>query len=97
LPNNFDPVTKETIHNIPELPIGGLEVVLDRTTGKSFLLSHFNVISIPQVSYFGDKLMSKEDLSDENIFICFMTVVFQSFLCPNSSLQPSSEYLILAS
>jgi hypothetical protein len=95
LPNNFILVTKETIHNILELPIGGLEVVPDKAAGKSFMLSHFNVTSIPQVSFFGDKLMSGEVLSDEDIFICFMSVAFQSFLCPNSSLQPSSEYLHL--
>jgi hypothetical protein len=70
LPNNFIPVTKETIHNILELPIGGLEVVPDKAAGKSFMLSHFNVTSIPQVSFFGDKLMFGEDLSDEDIFIC---------------------------
>jgi hypothetical protein len=30
LPNNLIPVTKETIHDILDLPIGGLEVVPDR-------------------------------------------------------------------
>jgi len=95
LTSNFIPVTKETIHNILVLPIGGLEVVPDREAGRSFILSHFNVPSIPQVSYFGSKLKTEEVLSDEDIFICFMTVMFQNFLCPNSSLQPSSEYLHL--
>ncbi|KAM0872653.1 hypothetical protein ACQ4PT_038583 [Festuca glaucescens] len=93
--SNFIPATKETIHNILELPIGGLEVVPDREAGSNFILSHFNVPSVPQVSYFGSKLKSEEPLSDEDIFICFMAVMFQSFMCPNSSLQPSSEYLHL--
>ncbi|KAM0843254.1 hypothetical protein ACQ4PT_057822 [Festuca glaucescens] len=93
--SNFIPVTKETIHNILELPIGGLEVVPDREAGRNFILSHFNVPSVPQVSYFGSKLKSEELFSDEDIFICFMVVMFQSFMCPNSSLQPSLEYLHL--
>ena len=93
LGKNFIPVTKETIHNILHIPIGGPEIEPDREAGRTFILSHFNVPAIPQVSYFGDKLKSKEAMSDEDIMICFMTVVFQSFLCPNSSLQPSSEYL----
>jgi hypothetical protein len=62
---------------------------------KDFILSHCNVTSIPQVSYFGNKLKSNEKLSEHDIFVCFMLVAFQSFLCPNSSLQPSSEYMHL--
>ncbi|KAM0844628.1 hypothetical protein ACQ4PT_056912 [Festuca glaucescens] len=95
LPSNFILVTKDIVHNILEIPIGGLEVVPDREAGRSFILSHFNVPSIPQVSYFGNKLKFEEDLSDEDILIFFMAVLFQSFLCPNSSLQPSTEYLHL--
>ena len=91
LPNNFISVTKETIHRILDLPLGGIEVVPDKEAGRSFILSHFNLRSIPQVSYFGNTLKSKESLSDEDIFICFMCDIFQSFLCPNSSLQPSSD------
>ncbi|XP_047050455.1 uncharacterized protein LOC124655635 [Lolium rigidum] len=95
LRSNFIPVTKDTVRNILEIPNSGLEVVPDREAGRSFILSHFNVTSIPQVSYFGKKLKSEEDLSDKDILICFMVVMFQSFLCPNSSLQPSIEYLHL--
>jgi hypothetical protein len=95
LRSNFIPVSKDTVHNILEIPNSGLEVVPDREAGRSFILSHFNVTSIPQVSYFGKKLKSEENLSDEDILICFMIVLFQSFLCLNSSLQPSTEYLHL--
>uniref|UniRef100_A0ACD5WLC9 Uncharacterized protein n=1 Tax=Avena sativa TaxID=4498 RepID=A0ACD5WLC9_AVESA len=85
------------MHHILGLPIGGLDLVSDSQAGRNFILSHFNVTCIPQVSYFGNKLKSGEDLSDDDIFICFMAVAFQSFLCPNSSLQPSSDYLTIFS
>uniref|UniRef100_A0ACD5TU30 Uncharacterized protein n=1 Tax=Avena sativa TaxID=4498 RepID=A0ACD5TU30_AVESA len=93
----FIAVTEETMHHILGLPIGGLDLVSDSQAGRNFILSHFNVTCIPQVSYFGNKLKSGEDLSDDDIFICFMAVAFQSFLCPNSSLQPSSDYLTIFS
>ncbi|KAM0879621.1 hypothetical protein ACQ4PT_034124 [Festuca glaucescens] len=92
LTKKFIPVTKQTIHNILDLPIGGIELVLDCEAGHEFLLSHFHVTSIPNVNFFTNKLISGEDLSDEDIFICFMSVCFTSFLCPNSSVLPSTQY-----
>jgi hypothetical protein len=92
LTKKFIPVTKQTIHNILDLPIGGIELVPDCEAGREFLLSHFHVTSIPNVNFFANKLISGEDLSDEDIFICFMSVCFTSFLCPNSSVLPSTQY-----
>ncbi|KAM0906706.1 hypothetical protein ACQ4PT_016616 [Festuca glaucescens] len=92
LTKKFIPVTKQTIHNILDLPIGGIELVPDCEAGREFLLSHFHFTSIPNVNFFANKLISGEDLSDEDIFICFMSVCFTSFLCPNSSLLPSTQY-----
>jgi hypothetical protein len=92
LSKKFIPVTKQTIHNILDLPIGGIELIPDCEAGREFLLSHFNLSAIPSVNFFANKLISGEDLSDEDIFICFMSVSFTSFLCPNSSLLPSTQY-----
>ncbi|KAM0931916.1 hypothetical protein ACQ4PT_000013 [Festuca glaucescens] len=92
LTKKFIPVNKQTIHNILDLPIGGIELVPDCEAGREFLLSHFKVTSIPNVNFFANKLISGEELSDEDIFICFMSVCFTSFLCPNSSLLPSTQY-----
>ncbi|XP_051210925.1 uncharacterized protein [Lolium perenne] len=92
LTKKFIPVNKQTIHNILDLPIGGIELVSDCEAGREFLLSHFKVTSIPNVNFFANKLISGEELSDEDIFICFMSVCFTSFLCPNSSLLPSTQY-----
>ncbi|KAM0835865.1 hypothetical protein ACQ4PT_062672 [Festuca glaucescens] len=92
LTKKFIPVTKQTIHNILDLPIGGIELVPDCEAGREFLLSHFLVSSIPNVNFFANKLISGEHLSDKDIFICFMSVCFTSFLCPNSSVLPSTQY-----
>jgi hypothetical protein len=92
LTKKFIPVNKQTIHNILDLPIGGIELVPDCEAHREFLLSHFKVTSIPNVNFFANKLISGEELSDEDIFICFMSVCFTRFLCPNSSLLPSTQY-----
>ncbi|XP_044379925.1 uncharacterized protein [Triticum aestivum] len=90
----FIPMTKYDIHNILDLPVDGEPLVSDPESGRDFILSHFNVSSIPPVSFFANKLKSTEvELSDEDIFICFMIVALSSFLCPNSSLSPSPKYL----
>ncbi|VAI50228.1 unnamed protein product [Triticum turgidum subsp. durum] len=90
----FIPMTKYDIHDILDLPVDGEPLVSDPESGRDFILSHFNVSSIPPVSFFASKLKSTEvELSDEDIFICFMIVALSSFLCPNSSLSPSPKYL----
>ena len=86
-------MTKYDIHGILELPVDGEPLVCDPQSGRDFILSHFNMTSIPPVS-FANKLKSTEvELPDEDVFIFFMIVAFSSFLCPNSSLSPSPKYL----
>ena len=90
----FIPMTKYDIHDILDLPVDGEPLVSDPESGRDFILSHFNVSSIPPVYFFASKLKSTEvELSDEDISICFMIVALSSFLCPNSSLSPSPKYL----
>ncbi|XBH76163.1 hypothetical protein VPH35_102853 [Triticum aestivum] len=90
----FIPMAKYDIHDILDLLVDGEPLVSDPESGRDFILSHFNVSSIPPVSFFANKLKSTEvELSDEDIFICFMIVALSSFLCPNSSLSPIPKYL----
>lgn len=90
----FIPVTKYVIHDILDLPVDGEPIFSDAEAGREFILSHFNVTTIPTVSFFTSKLKSTtEELTDEDIFICFMCIAFSTFLCPNSSLSPSPKYL----
>ena len=94
LKRKFIPMTKYDIHDILDLPVDGEPLVCDPQSGRDFILSHFNMTSIPPVSFFANKLKSTEvELPDEDVFICFMIVAFSSFLCPNSSLSPSPKYL----
>ncbi|KAE8808759.1 hypothetical protein D1007_14850 [Hordeum vulgare] len=90
----FIPITKYVIHDILDLPLDGEPIFSDAEAGREFILSHFNVTSIPPVSFFANKLKSTtEEMTDEDIFTCFMCVAFSTFLCPNSSLSPSPKYL----
>lgn len=94
LKRKFIPLTKYDIHDILDLPVDGEPLVSDPEAGRDFILSHFNLTSIPPVSFFANKLKSVEvDLLDEDVFIFFMIVAFSTFLCPNSSLSPSPKYL----
>uniref|UniRef100_M8BN76 Aminotransferase-like plant mobile domain-containing protein n=1 Tax=Aegilops tauschii TaxID=37682 RepID=M8BN76_AEGTA len=94
LKRKFIPLTKYDIHGILDLPVDGEPLVCDPESGRDFILSHFNLTSIPPVSFFANKLKSLEvEFPDEDVFICFMIVAFASFLCPNSSLCPSPKYL----
>lgn len=56
------------------------------------VLSKFGKKSIPPVSFFANKFLDKEPMSDEEVLICFILVVMHSFLCSNSSVTPSYKY-----
>ncbi|TVU46372.1 hypothetical protein EJB05_05904, partial [Eragrostis curvula] len=87
------PLTDEMVHSILELPIGGNPFPAESSVGKSIILNKFNKSAMPQVSFFGGKLINKEAMSDEDVFVCFMMVALSCFLCPNSNLVPSTKYL----
>ncbi|WVZ66117.1 hypothetical protein U9M48_015390 [Paspalum notatum var. saurae] len=86
-------LTPESVHLVLGLPIGGAPFPRDSSSAKSKILSRIGKSSMPQVNFFANKLINKDPMSDEDIFICFMIVALNSFLCPNSSLVPSSSYL----
>ncbi|XP_040259328.1 uncharacterized protein [Aegilops tauschii subsp. strangulata] len=80
----FIPICEYVTHDILGLPVDGEPIVSDADAGCEFILSHFNVTSIPPVSFFCNKLKStSEELPDEDIFICFMCIALSTFLCPN--------------
>ncbi|WVZ48807.1 hypothetical protein U9M48_000214 [Paspalum notatum var. saurae] len=92
---NAVPLTPESVHLVLGLPIGGNAFPSISTSNvvKSKILSMFGKSSMPQVHFFANKLINKDPMSDEETFICFMLVALNSFLCPNSSLIPSSSYI----
>jgi len=77
------------------LPIGGnsFPPIATSNSVKSKILSMFGKNSMPQVHFFANKLINRDPMSDQEIVICFMLIALNSFLCPNSSLTPSSSYL----
>ncbi|KAL6656605.1 hypothetical protein ACP70R_004385 [Stipagrostis hirtigluma subsp. patula] len=88
------PFTRESVHYVLDVPLGSIPFPKDFSIGKSKLLSKFNLLSMPKVKFFGQKLVNEDEtLSDEEVFTCFILVALNCFLCPNSSLYPASKYL----
>ncbi|KAL6621240.1 hypothetical protein ACP70R_033672 [Stipagrostis hirtigluma subsp. patula] len=79
--------SKLSVHKILGLPVGGAALFHDSIVGKDFLLSKFNVEKIDSMDFFVDKLVGAHDLSDDEVFTCFMIVAISCFLCPDSSYQ----------
>jgi len=85
-------LTRESVHLVLGVPITDLSFPTDPSTGKAIVLSKFGKRSIPSVSFFANKLLNHDPMSDEDLFICFILVAMASFLCPNSSQAPSYKY-----
>ncbi|CAL4994264.1 unnamed protein product [Urochloa decumbens] len=87
-------LTPGSVHSVLGLPLGGLPFPNDINAGKSIILQPFNKLSLPSVMFFVEKLTKELDnLSDDQIFISFLIVALNTFLCPNSSQIPSQKYL----
>ena len=56
------------------------------------LLSKLGKQSIPSIKFFSKKLIDHEVMSDEEVFMCFILVAMNSFLCSDLSLIPSQKY-----
>ncbi|CAL4931449.1 unnamed protein product [Urochloa decumbens] len=87
-------LTPASVSSVLGLPLGGLPFPIDINAGKSIILQTFNKQSLPSVMFFVEKLTEELDsLFDEQIFISFLLVALNTFLCPNSSQIPSQKYL----
>ncbi|XP_052160707.1 uncharacterized protein LOC127778092 [Oryza glaberrima] len=87
------PLNKQSVHVVLGLHVGGSTIHSKFDSGKQKILHIFGKTSIPSVKFFGEKLIKNEELPDDQILICFMIVSLSCFLCPNSSLIPSTKYL----
>nr|AAP54389.2 Ulp1 protease family, C-terminal catalytic domain containing protein [Oryza sativa Japonica Group] len=88
-------VTKQTVCDIFGLPSGGLEFGKDFEAGKEYILSMYGLSCLPSVRFFGDQFIKKEPLTNEKVITSFLIVALACFLCPNSSILPSTKYLTI--
>jgi hypothetical protein len=86
-------ISKQTVHLILGLPNDGLEVPCNSNAGKNFILSQFQLSEMPHITFFGNKLSGPDELSDHDIFVCFMTIAISCFLCPSLKEYPNTKYL----
>jgi hypothetical protein len=86
-------ISKSTFHHILGLPMDGLEVPCNSNDGKYFILSHFHLSEMPHITFFGNKLCGSEELTDHDVFVCFMSVAISCFMCPSSREFPNYKYL----
>ncbi|EEC66869.1 hypothetical protein OsI_33408 [Oryza sativa Indica Group] len=89
------PVTVESVHAVLGVPLSGIEFSKDYEAGRQYVMYMFGQDAIPSVKFFGDLLIQKKDLSEDQIITSFLTVALACFLCPNSSLIPSVKYLTI--
>jgi hypothetical protein len=73
-----------------DLPFGGSP--FPATSGKSGLLSRFGKDNVPRISYFSKALVSKKEMYDDDVFVCFIVVAMSTFLSPNSSVVPCQKF-----
>lgn len=85
-------LTAQSVNLVLGIPIGGTPFPSNYSTRKDVVLSKFDKTSLPQISFFANKL-SDVDLSDEEVLMCFLVVALHCFLCPNSNIVPSPRYL----
>ncbi|KAL6659378.1 hypothetical protein ACP70R_003418 [Stipagrostis hirtigluma subsp. patula] len=85
--------SKHSVHKILGLPIGGDLLVRDSVAGKSFLLSKFQFEKVESMEFFVEMLVGAYDMSDEEVFTCFMIIAISCFLSPDSSFQQLYEIL----
>ncbi|KAL6659666.1 hypothetical protein ACP70R_002495 [Stipagrostis hirtigluma subsp. patula] len=87
------PFNKQSVNKILGLPIGGEALVGEFEAGKTFLSSKFGIDNVESIEFFAEKLTGSYDMTDEEVFICFMIVAIGCFLCPSSSYEPMIQLL----
>ncbi|CAM0904649.1 unnamed protein product [Alopecurus aequalis] len=86
-------ISERTFHVILGLPIGGLDIQRNSKDGEDFILEHFQLSAMPHITFFGNKLSGGDELSDHDVFVCFMAIAIHCFICPSSKDIISGKYL----
>jgi len=91
--NRSIPLNPQIIHDVLGIPIGGQIIrKTDPESGKGAFLNSMTLTTLPSAKAFGDNL-SKENISEDDLVRSFLIVALVTFLCPNSTTHPSTEYL----
>ncbi|CAL4911134.1 unnamed protein product [Urochloa decumbens] len=85
-------LTKETVNLVLGLPLNEKPFPRNSSSGISVVLDKFNKKSVPSVSFFANKLLQHEPLCDDDVFICFIIVAMNNFLCPTHCDRPCIKY-----
>ncbi|CAL4990031.1 unnamed protein product [Urochloa decumbens] len=85
-------LTRESVSLVLGVPLTDKQFPADHSAGKSVILSKFNKKSIPSVTFFSNKILKNDPMSDEDLFVCFIIVALNTFLCPNTSATPCYKY-----
>uniref|UniRef100_A0A0E0JJV1 Ubiquitin-like protease family profile domain-containing protein n=1 Tax=Oryza punctata TaxID=4537 RepID=A0A0E0JJV1_ORYPU len=93
LKDKIIPITKESVHDVLGVSLGGIEFGKDYETRRQSVLSMFDQLSMPSVKFLRDQLIQKKELSEHQIITSFLIVALAWILCPNSSRIPSIKYM----
>lgn len=93
LKNKSIPITPQTVHDVLGIPIGGKTISkASQECGKFAFLRCMNMSNLPSVNVCRENLL-KKNISDDDLVRNFLIVALATFLCPNSCVFPSTEYL----
>ena len=91
--DNIMHIPKDAFHFVLGLPNSGSPLVENSAGGLEFIMSLFNLSEPPHITFFGNKLNSKEPLTDKEVFVCFMQVAVSCFLCPSFCDSLDTKYI----
>jgi hypothetical protein len=86
-------ISKDSVHYVTGLPNSGNIPMPDSEGGAKLLLAMFGLTELPHITFFGNKLKSKEVLTDREIFVCFMVVAFKCVLFPTMDQFPNTDFI----
>ncbi|XP_048545658.1 uncharacterized protein LOC125524667 isoform X2 [Triticum urartu] len=75
------------------IPAGDINISMVDDAGKSEFLAFFGLTEVPTIKFFGNKIIEREELSDEQLIRCFLIVALSTVLCPTSNTKPSTKYM----
>ena len=93
--DKFIPLSTHTVQCVLGIPSSGRKNEwTDADTGRQAFLDKIGKSCLLSITSFGDSLLQDQSMSDEDVIWNFMVVALGTFLCPNLTEFPSSEYLI---